>query len=95
MIGRISELAIGLAELCEAEGRVVRHQIDRLVRRIVLVLAAALVALAGLTILTIGVYGILAKAVGTHQASVLIGIGLLLLAGVMFSISQSIIKDRS
>lgn len=95
MIGRISELAIRLAELCEAEGRVVRHQIDRLTRRLLLVFGAAIIALAGMTILTIGVYGILAEAVGTNQAAVLIGIGLLLLAGVIFSISQSIIKDRS
>lgn len=88
MLNSIGKLAVRLAELGEAEGRMAREHLDRLLQRIILLLGAALVALAGLAFLIVGVYGLLAEAVGVYPAAMMIGVGLILLGGVLYAVSS-------
>lgn len=88
MLSGIGKLAVRLAELGEAEGRLAREHLDRLLQRVLLLLGAALVALAGLTFLVVGIHGLLAEAVGVYPAAMLIGVGLILLAGVLYAVSS-------
>ncbi|MEM8739175.1 MAG: phage holin family protein [Planctomycetota bacterium] len=89
MLEQISRLAVGLADLAEAEGRVLREHLDRLLQRVVLVLVAAFVAFAGLTVLLIGVYVRLAEEMGRAWAAILLGLAMILLGGVLFSIAAA------
>lgn len=83
----IRQLAVRLAELAEAEGRVFKEHIDRLLQRVVLLLAAAVVAMGGLVVLVVGVYMLLAKHMGAGPAAMIVGLAMILLGGVLFALS--------
>lgn len=89
MFENISRLTVRLAELAEAEGRAFKEHFDRLLQRVVLLLGAALIALAGLVVLVIGVYLKLAEELGRDWAAILIGLALLLLGGVVFALASA------
>ena len=90
MFERFSRLAVHLAELAEAEGRVFKEHLDRFLTRALLLLGAAIIALAGLVVLTIGVYLKLAEELGKDWAAIFVGLALLLLGGVVFAIATAL-----
>ncbi len=90
MGGKISQLMVRLAELAEAEGRVFKEHFDRLFQRVLMLLGAFLVALAGLVVLAIGVYRQLAEITTPAAAAMLLGLGLLLLGGVLFALASAL-----
>ena len=77
-------------ELAEAEGRVFKEHLDRFLTRALLLLGAAIIALAGLVVLTIGVYLKLAEELGKDWAAIFVGLALLLLGGVVFAIATAL-----
>lgn len=89
MLEQISRLTVRLAELAEAEGRVFREHLDRLFQRLLMLLTAAVLALGGLVVLAVGVYLRLAESLGRAWAAVLLGLALVLLGGVIFSLASA------
>lgn len=90
MFDKVSQFTVRMAELAEAEGRVFKEHFDRMLQRILLLLGAALIALGGLVVLSIGVYVKLASELGRDWAAILMGLALLLLGGVIFAIASAL-----
>ena len=93
MGGGISQLAVRLAELAEAESRVFKEHLERFIQRVLLLLGAAIVGLGGLVLLVLGVYLLLAEHMSPGLATVLIALAVILLAGVLFAMSTVFAGD--
>lgn len=83
MLGSLSEFTVRLAELSEAEGRVLRHHLMVVVQRLLLWSVAALLLAVGLLTLAAGVCWALALAIGWPAALMIGALGLLISAGLL------------
>jgi len=79
----LTEYIIALADLFEAEGRLLRRSVMRAGAGLAAILVAALLAFAGLGFCLWAAYQGLVARVGPVDAAVAIGLIMLLLAGVM------------
>lgn len=83
MLGSLSEFAVRLAELSEAEGRLLRQHVTVLAQRLFLWGVAALLLTVGLLTLATGITWALALAIGWPAALMIGAVGLLLCCGLL------------
>jgi Ni,Fe-hydrogenase I cytochrome b subunit len=78
----IGEMLVRAADLLEAEGRLLRHNVVRTAAIVGVVLAIVLMTLGGLALLAAALFVALSQAMGTAGAAAITG-GLLLLLAAM------------
>jgi hypothetical protein len=76
----ISQLIVGVAELCEAEGRLLRRSVLRIAKGVALMLVAALGIAAGVALLASAAFLSIAERLGAPTAASLVGAAMLVAA---------------
>jgi uncharacterized membrane protein len=79
----MTELIVRIADLCEAEGRVLRAMTVRLALGVVVILVAAAAVAAGVGLLLVAVYIAIEAQTGAAPAAVATGVLALCIGGVL------------
>lgn len=90
MYRHLSEFIVKLADLCEAEGRVLREVVARLGLGISLTIVASTLLLLGLLTLMVGVWLGLAQPLGPAWASAIVGLLLVGMSGGLLAIAHKL-----
>jgi hypothetical protein len=91
-LNSLTEWLLALLDLLQLEGRVLRRNVLRLGWSLALLAVSTLLLLAGVALIGWGLYQFIEPHIGPESAAIILGLTLLLLAGILARSTKNLIR---